>query len=456
MARRMVLGLSLGLLLVTSLGRPNKQAQVAAQGDPASEIFQLINQFRAGRGLPPLQYNATLAVAAQNHANWMASSLLYSHYGQGGSSPQTRATAAGYIGNVRENIVGGTNMSPRQGLIWWEHSPTHYNTLVTTQYVEAGVGYAPGGGQNMYVLVVGRELDDDNPIVLGNRQPAAQPLIITPIELSEPREDGSIVHVMQQGQAMWTIAAYYDVDLDHLYLINSLTEDDVLHPGREVYVQLAEGQSPPPTPTPPLTHVVQDGESAWSIASIHGIELDFLYLLNNINDSAVLQPGQEVVVRLAEGQAPPPTPTPPIHHIVRSGDSLWNIAAIHGLTIDELMTLNNLTQESVIHVGDELLISFPTPTALPTEIPATPVPASSRPVSLIAANLSPSPEPANLSQRVLAATPGPAAVSGDREGGFSGAAGALVVLVGLSVIAGGAVILARRREERQNENEPGP
>jgi LysM repeat protein len=452
----MVLGLSLGLLLVTGLGRPNKQAQVSAQGDPASEIFQLINQFRADRGLPPLQYNATLAVAAQNHANWMASSLLYSHYGQGGSSPQTRAAAAGYIGNVTENIVGGTNMSPRQGIIWWEHSPIHYNTLVTTQYVEAGVGYSPGGGQNMYVLVVGRELDDDNPIVLSNRQPAAQPLIITPIELAEPREDGSIVHVMQQGQAMWTIAAYYDVDLDYLYLINSLTEDDVLHPGREVYVQLAEGQSPPPTPTPPLTHVVQDGESAWSIASVHGIELDFLYLLNNINDSVVLQPGQKVVVRLAEGQAPPPTPTPPIHHIVRSGDSLWNIAAINGLTIDELMTLNNLTQESVIHVGDELLISFPTPTALPTDIPATPVPASSRPASLVAANLSPSPEPANLSERVLAATPDQSAVSDDdRDGGNSGAAVALVVLVGLSVIAGGAVIFARRREERQIENEPG-
>jgi murein DD-endopeptidase MepM/ murein hydrolase activator NlpD len=172
----------------------------------------------------------------------------------------------------------------------------------------------------------------------------------------------------------------------------------------------------------------------------------------------VLQPGQEVVVRLAEGQAPPPTPTPPIHHIVRSGDSLWNIAAIHGLTIDELMTLNNLTQESVIHVGDELLISFPTPTALPTDVPATPVPASSSPASLVAANLSPSPEPANLSERVLTATPDQAAVSDDdREGGeFSGIAGALVVLIGLSVIAGGVVIFARRREERHIENEPGP
>ena len=40
----------------------------AAQADPASEIFQLINQFRASQGLPPFQYNGTLAGAAQSHA----------------------------------------------------------------------------------------------------------------------------------------------------------------------------------------------------------------------------------------------------------------------------------------------------------------------------------------------------------------------------------------------------
>jgi LysM repeat protein len=265
-------------------------------------------------------------------------------------------------------------MSPRQGLIWWQNSPIHYNTLVTSNYPQAGVGFATNGQENMYVLVVGRPPGPYENV----RRPqttaaSAAPLIITPIELAAPREDGSIVHVMQQGQALWTVAAYYDVDLDYLYLINGLTEDDFLHPGDEVTVRLADGQEPPPTPTPPLTHTVREGESAWSIALQNGIGLDYLYLLNNMNPDSMLQPGDQLVVRLAEGQEPPPTPTPPTHHVVRSGQSLWLIAALYNLTLEELMAMNDLTPESVIRAGDQLQIRH-LPTATPVPPTGTPAP----------------------------------------------------------------------------------
>ena len=56
-----------------------------------------------------------------------------------------------------------------------------------------------------------------------------------------------------------------------------------------------------------------------------------------MNADSMLQPGDQLIVRLAEGQAPPPTPTPPTHHVVRSGQSLWLIAALYDLTLEELM-----------------------------------------------------------------------------------------------------------------------
>jgi LysM repeat protein len=349
---------------------------VNAQVDPRSEIFQLINQFRASRGLPPFQYNNVLATAAQGHANWMAENVLYSHTGAGGSTPLSRALAAGYSGYVIENIVGGTGMSPRQGLIWWQNSPVHYNTLVTERYPQAGVGYASNGQQNMYVLVVGRPPGPfEGPPSNAPTEPEPEPLIITPIQLAESRPDGSIVHVMQTGQALWTVAAYYDVDLAHLYLINNLTEEDVLHPGDQVTVRLADGQEPPPTPTPPLTHVIRSGESAWSIALQNGISTGQLYQLNNINENTILQPGTELIVRLAEGQPPLPTPTPRTYHTVQSGDSLWVIAAQYDLTLEQLTELNKLTTESVIRQGDQLLIRRLDPSPVPpTPTPETPTP----------------------------------------------------------------------------------
>ncbi|MGD8806234.1 MAG: CAP domain-containing protein, partial [Chloroflexota bacterium] len=155
-ARTLLASVFLIGLLLFSGPRSSGGPLAAAQSGPAAEIFQLINNFRASQGLPPFQYNGILAAAAQGHATWMAQNVIYSHTGAGGSSPLSRATAAGYSGYVVENIVGGWQMSPRQGLIWWQNSPVHYNTLVTSSYPQAGVGYATNGTENMYVLLVGR------------------------------------------------------------------------------------------------------------------------------------------------------------------------------------------------------------------------------------------------------------------------------------------------------------
>ena len=278
-------------------------------------------------------------------------------------------------------------------------------------------------------------------------------MIITPIELAEPREDGSIVHVMQQGQAMWTIAAYYDVDLDYLYLINGLGEDNVLHPGDEVTVRLADGQEPPPTPTPPLTHTVREGESAWSVALQNDIGLDYLYLLNNMNADSMLQPGDQLVVRLAEGQAPPPTPTPPTHHVVRVGQSLWLIAALYNLTLEELMVLNALTTESIIQAGDQLLIrQLPTATPIPptyTPVPrATPTAQAETAVVEIA--ISPAPGDPNLIQSSPEPSgPNPARlapVQDGKEGDGSSGPMVILVIVGVLVLAGIALVVRGQRQ----------
>jgi LysM repeat protein len=441
----------IGLLLFSG-PKLSGQPAAAAQAGPAAEIFQLINNFRASQGLPPFQYNGALAVAAQGHADWMAQNVIYSHTGAGGSTPLSRATAAGYSGYVVENIVGGWHMSPRQGLIWWENSPVHYNTLVTSSYPQAGVGYAGNGTENMYVLLVGRPPGPyENTRPSGANAASAAPLIITPIELAEPREDGSIVHVIQQGQAMWTIAAYYDVDLDYLYLINGLTEDDVLHPGDEVTVRLADGQEPPPTPTPPLTHTVREGESAWSIALQSGIGLDYLYLLNNMNADTMLQPGDQLIVRLAEGQEPPPTPTPPTHHVVRSGQSLWLIAALYNLTLEELMAMNNLTPDSVIRAGDELLIRQ-LPTATPIPATDTPAPQGTAGAQAETAVVEIAISPAAASPDPLQLTPQSEKLQADGQAPAQGTAGSatgltmMLVAVVLLVAAGVGLVIRGQRQ----------
>jgi LysM repeat protein len=257
-------------------------------------------------------------------------------------------------------------MTPEQGVIWWRNSSLHYRMMVSQRYMEAGVGFATNGVQNMYVLVMGRPSNQPLPAA-APAEPETEPLMVTPIELAEPREDGSIVHVVQEGQALWQIAAHYKVKLPDLLLYNGLEEDDFLQPGDEIIVRLADDATPPPTPTPPLIHVVREGDNIWIIAARYGVERATLFYLNGLSEDDFLQPGTEIKLRLAEGETPPPTPTPKLIHVVREGETAWTIAARNGLTLDELLAFNGLAPDAVLHIGDELYVRATfTPTPAPT------------------------------------------------------------------------------------------
>lgn len=433
------------LLLFVPLLWGSAQRQVTAQGGAAAEILQGVNQVRAEHGLPPYTYNGTLSIAAQNHANWMANNVAYTHTGAGGSSPQDRANAAGYQGYVAENIVGGWNMTPGQGIIWWRNSALHYSMMVSNRYSEAGVGFATNGTQNMYVLVMGRPADAQTLAAEPANEPQSEPLIITPIELAEPREDGSIVHVVQDGQALWQIAAHYETNVQELLLINNLDEDNFLQPGDEVWVRLAEGQPPPPTPTPPVMHTVREGENPWIIAHRYSIDIDTFFYLNSIDENSLLHPGNEVKVRLAEGEEPPPTPTPRLAHAVREGDTLWSIAVQYGLELEQLLSLNNITENAILQVGDELFVrptetpqASPTPDVTPTPPSPTAEGSAESAIALAAAQMPDTPEPS--------ATPTPQPTPAPRQsagegGGLLYSASLLLAGVGLLLFLG--VVLRR-------------
>jgi LysM repeat protein len=77
-----------------------------------------------------------------------------------------------------------------------------------------------------------------------------------------------------------------------------------------------------------------------------------------------------------------PQPDGAIVHTVQEGQALWNISAAYGVTIDELLKLNNLTNTSVIFVGQKILVRAAGPamsnTPAGTDTPAPPTPTRTR------------------------------------------------------------------------------
>lgn len=438
------------LLLTTYclLFAPGKQP-VFAQGS-AGEVLQLVNQVRAEFGLPAYAPDARLAAAAQNHANWMAANGIYSHTGAAGSSPYDRAVANGYIGFVGENFVAGTDLTPQQAVTWWRNSASHFGNMVSPRYIHGGVGVAFGNDQIFYVLVIGNPSDAPPPAA--ERVSAVDvPSVVPLLPLSPPREDGSIVHTVQAGHSLWAISARYGVSLADIYLYNGLNEDSLIQPGDELLIRLAEGATPPPTPTPPATHRVREGESLWTIAVTYGIDLATILWLNGLPQDAVVHPGNEVVVRLLPGQTPPPTPTPQMTHIVKSGDTAWGIALLYGLSLEQLMAFNNMQPDAMLQVGQELIIRPPIPTELPTPTPPltstqtieTPEPAESLAMQLLPTRTH---TPVPTAVALVTPTPNVSTASDAEQTNWSWllGMGAMVAAFGLTALAVVAIVVIRR------------
>ena len=86
-----------------------------------------------------------------------------------------------------------------------------------------------------------------------------------PVALSTARPDGDVIHEVQYGQTLWSIAIQYKTTIEQLKRLNGLTDNTVL-PGWKLLVQKGATQPPPSTATFILSHQNQTAtpSSAWT------------------------------------------------------------------------------------------------------------------------------------------------------------------------------------------------
>ncbi len=114
---------------------------------------------------------------------------------------------------------------------------------------------------------------------------------------------------------------------------------------------------PTPTPTPvptPATHTVRPGETLTRISQLYDVPVGVIVDLNDIPDPDNLVVGQRL--RLPEGTEVPEREDEPGPYTVQQGDTLSNIAVTYGVSINDLMAANGISDPNRIFPGQELRI----------------------------------------------------------------------------------------------------
>jgi LysM repeat protein len=148
-----------------------------------------------------------------------------------------------------------------------------------------------------------------------------------------------------------------------------------------------------------VVYTVVAGDTVWGIAQRFGSSVDAIISLNGLSSTGLINVGQTLVVPVRSTTTPPPTFTPgatqpagatsvPVPsgtgtYTVRSGDTLFMIAARFNTTVATLAQLNNIVNPNLIYPGQVLRVAAvvqpPAPTPRPTQIVVQPTPAPSRP-----------------------------------------------------------------------------
>ncbi len=100
-------------------------------------------------------------------------------------------------------------------------------------------------------------------------------------------------------------------------------------------------------------HIVQPGESLWGIAAGHGVDLGELGEINALPRGATLSPGQRLILPASASLE-----AAPILHRVQPGETLSAISRRYGVSLDVLRQANHIPGD-LLRAGETLLIPRP-------------------------------------------------------------------------------------------------
>ncbi len=323
------------LALLGGMLRPAERVQAQSSSVTAYDLILAMNMMRVSYGLPALIEDPIVNAVAQSTAEIMAANQMSWHIGD----VRGRIAAAGYGGGATvwatENFAVG-NMGIDEIMAVWSDAD-HMRPAAIAAYCHVGAGVAQAAdGRYYYILQAAyTSTNSCGPYnYTGNTGGSGAtsvpgvsivPQIIMPVKIATPDADGKIYHVVEMGQSLWSIAVTYQITIHDIEVWNNLSRSTPLRTGQRLFIPSAntEGYA---TPTP----------AGMIIPSTPG----------------------------ADGK---------IIHTVAPYQALITIAEAYSVTVDTILALNGIQADWPLQIDQQLVISAGWVTPSPTPRPLTPV-----------------------------------------------------------------------------------
>ncbi len=144
-------------------------------------------------------------------------------------------------------------------------------------------------------------------------------LLVSVVPASAGPNKSNVIHIVQPGETLYSIARRYGVDMWAVANANNIVNPNLIYVGQRLVIPKGRPVS--------TIHVVQPGENLYRIALHYGVDMWVIARANGITNLNSIYVGQRLVIPGAPPPSPQPQPQPaPSYPGPWSGEYFDNIA----------------------------------------------------------------------------------------------------------------------------------
>ncbi len=155
---------------------------------------------------------------------------------------------------------------------------------------------------------------------------------------------------VKPGDTYWKISQNYKVDINRLMEVNNANQNSILYVGDNIIIPDDEEYS---------YYEVKSGDTPWKISEKFNVNLEELLKVNGLNQYSYIYIGQKLKIPLRTEIVTPEQPNYEvtyITHTVEKGDDFWVLSQKYGITMNELLRVNNANSNTVLYIGEKVKI----------------------------------------------------------------------------------------------------
>ena len=163
-------------------------------------------------------------------------------------------------------------------------------------------------------------------------------------QFSQANQINWVTHKVAKGDSLWKISENYDTEVDVLKRVNYL-DSNMLSLNQELLIPLSNSQNQ--TFIPYQAHIVSEGDTLWNLGLKYSISPNEIAKNNGLNMSSTLIIGKELNIGNKNIYRTINSKKRTILYSVKQGDSLFRIANIFNIQIEDILSINTIENNQI-------------------------------------------------------------------------------------------------------------